>query len=86
MVDQIKEKSYAGLRFRTMQVLSSKKVVEETFAVPCEIENDVNCAGLAEVMSGSGKERTLRFVDSGTNYQWLLVDGQVFHGFSKSAL
>ncbi|MCW3741703.1 ROK family protein, partial [Burkholderia cenocepacia] len=23
--------------------------------MPCEIENDVNCAGLAEAVSGSGK-------------------------------
>ena len=39
--------NYAGTQF--------KKEIEESFAIPCEIENDVNCAGLAEAVSGSGK-------------------------------
>lgn len=63
MVDPDKgEIFYAGPQIPNYAGTQFKKVVEETFAVPCEIENDVNCAGLAEVMSGSGKERTLRFV------------------------
>lgn len=28
---------------------------EERFGFPCEVENDVNCAGLAEYMSGASK-------------------------------
>lgn len=62
-------------------------MVEETFAVPCEIENDVNCAGLAEVMSGSGKGANIAIcLTIGTGIGGcLLVDGQVFHGFSNSA-
>ena len=38
-----------------MQELSSKKKLKETYHIPYEIENDVNCAGLAEVMSGNGQ-------------------------------
>ena len=62
-------------------------MVEETFAVPCEIENDVNCAGLAEVMSGSGKGASIAIcLTIGTGIGGcLLVDGQIFHGFSNSA-
>ena len=40
--------NYAGTQF--------KKVIEEKFELPCEVENDVNCAGLAEGISGAGKE------------------------------
>ncbi len=31
-----------------------KKTVEERFGIPCEVENDVNCAGLAEYKSRCG--------------------------------
>ena len=30
-----------------------KKTVEERFGIPCEVENDVNCAGLAEYKAGA---------------------------------
>ena len=40
-----------------MLVLRFNQTVQEgnenIFAIPCEIENDVNCAGLAEAVSGS---------------------------------
>ncbi len=39
--------NYAGTQF--------KKTLEEMFQVPCEVENDVNCAGLAENRSGAAK-------------------------------
>lgn len=29
--------------------------------MPCEVENDVNCAGLAEYVSGSAKESHIMF-------------------------
>ena len=44
-----------ALRFPIMQEQQFKKEIEETYQIPCEIENDVNCAGLAEVMSGNGQ-------------------------------
>ena len=39
--------NYAGTQF--------KEVLEEKFKIPCEVENDVNCAGLAEYQSGVAK-------------------------------
>ena len=39
--------NYAGTRF--------KEVLERRFSIPCEVENDVNCAGLAESISRSSK-------------------------------
>ena len=32
-----------------------KKILEEKFQIPCEVENDVNCAGLAEYRNGAAK-------------------------------
>ncbi len=36
---------YAGTEY--------KKTLEHRFQIPCEVENDVNCAGLAEYYSGA---------------------------------
>ena len=71
--------NYAGTQF--------KKEIEAAFDVPCEIENDVNCAGLAEVMSGSGQGASIAVcLTIGTGIGGcLVINGQVFHGFSNSA-
>ncbi|MBF0778784.1 ROK family protein [Streptococcus cuniculi] len=71
--------NYAGTQF--------KKDLEARFGVPCEIENDVNCAGLAEVISGRGKGAKVAVcLTVGTGIGGcLLIDSQVFHGFSHSA-
>lgn len=71
--------NYAGTQF--------KKEIEETFDVPCEIENDVNCAGLAEVLSGNGqKARIAVCLTIGTGIGGCLVlNGQIFHGFNYAA-
>ena len=39
--------NYTGMQF--------KKLLEDKFKIPCEVENDVNCAGLAEYRSGAAK-------------------------------
>ena len=71
--------NYAGTQF--------KKVIEEKFALPCEVENDVNCAGLAEGISGAGKEAKISLcLTIGTGIGGcILLDKKVFHGFSNSA-
>lgn len=71
--------NYAGTQF--------KNVLEEKFHIPCEIENDVNCAGLAEVVSGSGQGAKVAVcLTIGTGIGGcLLIDSQVFHGSSNSA-
>ena len=88
MVDPDKgEIFYAGPQIPNYAGTQFKKVLEETFSLPCEIENDVNCAGLAEAMSGSGKGAKIALcLTIGTGIGGcLIVDGQVFHGFSNSA-
>ena len=71
--------NYAGTQF--------KKTLEEKFHIPCEVENDVNCAGLAECRSGAAKGSSVALVLTiGTGIGGCIVlDGKVFHGFSNSA-
>ena len=64
-----------------------KKELEKTLGIPCEVENDVNCAGLAEYISGAAKESHIMFCATvGTGIGGCaIVDGSVFHGASNSA-
>lgn len=71
--------NYAGTKF--------KEELERRFSIPCEVENDVNCAGLAEAVSGAavGSEVTLCLTIGTGIGGCILIDGNVFHGFSNSA-
>lgn len=70
---------YAGTNF--------KETMEKRFAIPCEVENDVNCAGLAEYMSGAARDAGVALMLTiGTGIGGcIIIDGKVFHGFSNSA-
>lgn len=70
---------YTGINF--------KKTLEREFGVPCEVENDVNCAGLAEYVSGAAMgSRISLMLTIGTGIGGsLILDGKVFRGFSGSA-
>lgn len=70
---------YTGTKF--------KETLEEKFHVPCEVENDVNCAGLAEYMSGAAKDSKVSLMLTiGTGIGGsIIINGEVFHGFSNSA-
>ncbi|MGT2715235.1 ROK family protein [Streptococcus respiraculi] len=88
MVDPDKgEIFYAGPQIPNYAGTQFKKDLEAQFGIPCEIENDVNCAGLAEVASGSGKGAKVAVcLTVGTGIGGcLLINSQVFHGFSNSA-
>lgn len=78
-----------GHKFPTMLELSLKRKSKRLFQIPCEIENDVNCAGLAEVTTGhaKGSNNAVCLTVIGTGIGGcLLLDGQVFQrGFSNSA-
>lgn len=70
---------YSGTRF--------KETMERKFRVPCEVENDVNCAGLAESVSGAaqGADPSL-ILTIGTGIGGcIMIGGKVFHGFGNSA-
>jgi len=70
---------YAGTRF--------KETMETSFHIPCEVENDVNCAALAEYVSGAARgSRTALMLTVGTGIGGcLIVDGVICHGFGNSA-
>ena len=64
-----------------------KKTVEERFGIPCEVENDVNCAGLAEYKAGAAagsKAAVMLTIGTGIG-GCILLNGEVYHGFSNSA-
>lgn len=71
--------NYAGTQF--------KKTMEEKFHIPCEVENDVNCAGLAEAKYGAAKGSAVALcLTIGTGIGGcILIDGKVFHGSTGSA-
>ena len=71
---------YAGTNF--------KQAVEAKFGLPCQVENDVNCAGLAEYLSGAGKgSRCLVCLTVGTGVGGCaILHGKVLHGASGSAM
>lgn len=63
-----------------------KKTLEELYEIPCEVENDVNCAGLAEHFAGASRgSRISVCLTIGTGIGGaIIIDGNVFHGFSGS--
>ena len=71
--------NYAGIQY--------KKILEERFHIPCEVENDVNCAGLAEYSSGAAKGSSIALILTvGTGIGGcIVIDGKVFRGFGNSA-
>ena len=88
MVDSEKgEIFYSGPSIPNYAGTEYKKILEKRYSIPCEIENDVNCAGIAEVISGSAKgSRSTLCLTIGTgNGGCFLIDSEVFHGYSNSA-
>lgn len=71
--------NYAGTKF--------KETMEAKFQIPCEVENDVNCAGLAEYASGAamGSKVSLMLTIGTGIGGCMILNGEVYHGFSGSA-
>ncbi len=70
---------YTGMRV--------KELIEEKFHLPCEVENDVNCAGLAEAHFGAARDAGISLcLTIGTGIGGaIVIDKKVFHGYSGSA-
>ncbi len=64
-----------------------KETLEKVFHLPCTVENDVNCAGLAEVVSGSAKGyQDVVCLTVGTGIGGcVILNGEVFHGHGSCA-
>lgn len=71
---------YTGINF--------KEPIKEKFDLPCYVENDVNCAGLAEYKSGAGKSSEIALILTiGTGIGGCaIINGEVYHGVSGSAM
>jgi len=89
MVDEIKgEIIHAGPQIPEYKGCKWKEEIERTFSIPCEVENDVKCAGLGEYSFGSGKGTSSMLcltIGTGIGGSFIL-DGEVYHGTSHSAM
>ncbi len=63
-----------------------KATVEERYHLPCEVENDVNCAALAEHYAGAAKGTSSSLcLTIGTGIGGaMIVNNQIHHGFCYS--
>lgn len=89
MVDEIKgEIIHAGPQIPEYKGCKWKEEIERTFSIPCEVENDVKCAGLGEYSFGSGKGTSSMLcltIGTGIGGSFILK-GEVYHGTSHSAM
>ena len=89
MVDEIKgEIIHAGPQIPEYKGCKWKEEIERRFSIPCEVENDVKCAGLGEYSFGSGKGTSSMLcltIGTGIGGSFIL-NGEVYHGTSHSAM
>ena len=64
-----------------------KEELEKEFSLPCEVENDVNCAGLGEYWKGAGKNsKSMVCITIGTGIGGsIILDGQLLNGIGYTA-
>lgn len=88
MVDpQRGEIVYSGPTIPNYKGTRLKETMEKQFGVPCEVENDVNCANLAEFVSGaSAGSDTSIMLTIGTGIGGsMILNGQLYRGWTYSA-
>ena len=78
---------YASSLIPNYTGIEIKKELEREFQIRCEVENDVNCAGLGEYWLGVAKNsHSCVCLTIGTGIGGcVIVDGKVLPGFSNSA-
>lgn len=64
-----------------------KKIFAQTFRLPVEVDNDANCAALAEKTFGAGKDvQNLFYYTVSTGIGGgLIIEGKIYHGASCDA-
>lgn len=78
---------HSGKQIPDYTGIQLKEILENNFNIPCSVENDVNCAGLAEVISGASKGTSVSVcLTIGTGIGGcIIINNNIFRGFNSSA-
>ena len=91
ILDEYKKYEIKGICVSTAGVVNPgteiKKELEKEFSLPCEVENDVNCAGLGEYWKGAGKgSKSMVCLTIGTGIGGsVILDGKLLNGIGYTA-
>ncbi|MGL4796804.1 MAG: ROK family protein [Paraclostridium sp.] len=87
IVDGKKGKIILATMITNYSGLELKREIESEFNVRCEVENDVNCVGIAESWTGEAKGSASSVcLAIGTGIGGcIIIDGKLINGFSNSA-
>lgn len=78
---------YAGPTIPKYTGTKIKEELEKEFSLPCEVENDVNCAGLGEYWKGAGEgSKSMVCLTIGTGIGGsIILDGKLLNGIGYTA-
>ena len=81
------EIAYAGPTIPKYTGTKIKEELEKEFSIPCEVENDVNCAGLGEYWKGAGKgSNSMVCLTIGTGIGGsVILNGKLLNGIGYTA-
>lgn len=81
------EVAYAGPTIPKYTGTKIKEELEKEFSISCEVENDVNCAGLGEYWRGAGKgSKSMVCLTIGTGIGGsVILDGKLLNGIGYTA-
>ena len=81
------EIAYAGPTIPKYTGTKIKEELEKEFSISCEVENDVNCAGLGEYWKGAGKgSNSMVCLTIGTGIGGsVILDGKLLNGIGYTA-
>ena len=81
------EIAYAGPTIPRYTGTKIKEELEKEFSISCEVENDVNCAGLGEYWKGAGKgSNSMVCLTIGTGIGGsVILDGKLLNGIGYTA-
>lgn len=81
------EIAYAGPTIPKYIGTKIKEELEKEFSISCEVENDVNCAGLGEYWKGAGKgSKSMVCLTIGTGIGGsVILDGKLLNGIGYTA-